>query len=171
MDRNAAINICRVALAALVMLLSTPAAAAPETHADIFRAVRAFELSDGRSHLAPDATLEFPDLPLTDPSRKRPWRKVPRSRVVYETHVQRMSIAGVWGDRATADARSASRVFYPGVDGPEYSGMTSILSDRLHLRRIDGQWRIVSVVRRVRHIGSDAAWHRREAKRRGASTR
>ena len=171
MDVNGAIIVCRVALAAVVMLLAVPAVAAQPTHAEIFRTVRGFEEGDGWSYLAPDATLEFPDEAPDDPSRKRLWRNVPRSEVVYETHVQRMSIVGVWGDRAAADATSASRRLYHGVDGLEYSGVTSICSDRLQLRKNGGRWRIVSVVRRCRNIGSDDAWHRREAKKRRASMR
>jgi hypothetical protein len=157
----------RVTLVALAALWSMGAAAAPKAHSDIFKTVRAFELEEA-SMLAPDATLELRDLPPDDPARKRLWRNVPRSEVLTRPRVQRMSIASVRGDRATADATTATRVYYMGVDGHEYSGVTQILSDRLQLRRLGGEWRIISVVRRVRNVGSDAAWHERQARRRSS---
>lgn len=152
----------RAGLVALASLGAAAAVAAPRTHTEIFETVRAFELKDS-SMLTPDATLELRDLPSDDPDRKRLWRSVPRSEVLTRPRVRRMSIAGVWGDRATADATTATRVYYTGVDGHEYSGVTHILFDRLQLRRIAGQWRIVSVVRRIRDAGNDAAWRQRQA--------
>jgi hypothetical protein len=156
----------RLALVALACLSATGAAAAPRAHADILATVRAFELDD-KSMVTPDATLELRDLPAGDPDRKRLWRNVPNSEVQKRPRVRRMSIAGIWGGRATANATTAMRVYYMGVDGYEYSGVTHILSDRLKLQRIGGQWRIVSVVRRVRSVGSDATWDQRRAEASG----
>jgi hypothetical protein len=142
-----------------------PVVAAPNAQAEIFRLVRAFEVVGGESYLTPGATLELADEPRTSPYRKRLWRHVPGSGVIFERRVRRMTIAHISKDRAIVDARTAARVYYHSVGMLEYSGVTHELSDRLELQHNGNRWLINSVVRRVRTIGTDTAWRQRQAKK------
>lgn len=116
----------------------------------LFRVVRFFEESSERSGLAAGATLELLDLPRSHQNRKRLWRNVPGSGVVFDSRVLRMTIAKMSVGRATVDAKTRSTVLYHHVDGSQRAEKPQILSDRIELVQKGSEWLITSVARRIR---------------------
>lgn len=152
-------------LALLVSFGWVAAETATDRYARIFQTVRNFEVAETKAladeYVSEDATLEFPNYRLSDPARRRLWRNVPSGGVRCDTQVLRMTIVAVQKRDATVDTEAACKVQYASRNGFGFSGVTSRISDRLQLKRVGNAWRIVSVTRRIRETGSDAAWHRR----------
>lgn len=153
----------------ILALLASLGWAADETvtgrYGPIFQTVRNFEVAETKAladeYVSEDATLEFPNYPMSNPERRRLWRNVPSGGVRCDTRVLRMKIVAVQRRVATVDAEAACKVQFFSQNGFGFSGVTSRVSDRLQLKRVGSVWLIVSITRRIRETGSDAAWHRR----------
>jgi hypothetical protein len=142
----------RASLFSLAIFATQPVIGAEGARARIISVVREFELSDERApaQLRPDATLEMLDLDRSDRERKRLWRDVPGSGVIYERRVLRIVIVRLSADRATVDARASGFVVDYTPDGSTERSDPHAVLDRIELWRTGGGWRIKSVARLVR---------------------
>jgi hypothetical protein len=133
----------------LAIFAMQPAMGKESARAQVIGVVREFELSVDRTLLLPDATLEALDRPRSHPDRKRLWRDVPGSGVVFEHQVRRIVIVRLSANKATVDARVASVVIDDPSDGASSRSDPITISDRVELRRTGDQWRIGSVARYI----------------------
>jgi hypothetical protein len=142
----------RASLFLLAIFATQPVIGAGGARARIISVVREFELSDERApaQLRPDATLEMLNLHRSDHERKRLWRDVPGSGVIYERRVLRIVIVRLSADRATVDARASAYLVDYTPDGSTERSDPHAVLDRIELWRTGGEWRIKSVARRVR---------------------
>jgi hypothetical protein len=90
------------------------------------------------------------NLHRSDHERKRLWRDVPGSGVIYERRVLRIVIVRLSADRATVDARASAQLVDYTPDGSTERSDPHAVLDRIELWRTGGEWRIKSVARRVR---------------------